>query len=114
VDMDSDTRVNKAFMVWFTDRVIDARNLVGFAKEDEHNADAIAAELMAAAGYDPKELEKLIEKIPSGGGAFAHHPSNADRIDALKKRRAEPVFGADGGKAPAFPSNVKWPAKPAS
>ena len=113
-DMDNDPEVDRDFMVWFTNRIIDLQNLTGNAKEDEFAADQLAYEVMSAAGYDPQEFEKLIAKIPSGGGAFAHHPSNTDRIDALKKLRGEGGFGAEGGKAPALPGTVKWPAKPAA
>lgn len=117
VDMDKNPEVDVEFMTWFTNRVIDFQNLTGNAKEDELDADRIAFELMAAAGYDTKELDAVIGKLPSSYSLMAHHPSNDGRIEALGKLRTGeggPQFGADGGKAPKFPANVKWPAKPAS
>ncbi len=114
VDMDKNPDVDVAFMQWFTNRIIDFQNLTGNAKEDEYDADRIAFELMAAAGYDTKELDAIIGKLPSSYSLLAHHPSNSDRQDALKKMREEGAFGGEGGKAPKFPANVKWPPKPAS
>ena len=40
--------------------------------------------------------------------------SNGNRTEALVKLRTDGAFGGEGGKAPAFPANVKWPPKPAS
>jgi Zn-dependent protease with chaperone function len=114
VDMDKNPDVDADFIRWFTNRVIDAMNLTGRAKEDELDADRSAFELMAAAGYDTKELDNIINKLPSSWALFAHHPSNSDRVEAIGKIRTEGSFGADGGKAPKFPANVKWPPKPAS
>lgn len=114
VDMDKNPDVDVAFMQWFTNRIIDFQNLTGNAKEDEFDADRIAFELMAAAGYDTKELDAIIGKLPGTYSMLAHHPSNGDRQEALKKMREEGAFGGEGGKAPKFPANVKWPAKPAS
>jgi len=114
VDMEKNPDIDVDFMRWFTNRVIDFQNLTGNAKEDELDADRIAFELMAAAGYDTKELDKIIDKLPSSYSLLAHHPSNGNRIEALGKFRTDGAFGADGGKAPAFPANVKWPPKPAS
>jgi predicted Zn-dependent protease len=113
VDMDKDKDVDVAFMQWFTNQVINVQNLFGNAEEDEFDADKTAFDLMAAAGYDTKEYDKLIDKIPNSLGAFSHHPSNSDRIEALQKLRSAGEFGSDGGKAPAIPSNVAWP-KPAA
>lgn len=113
-DLDKNPDVDVDFMRWFTNRIIDFQNLTGNAKEDEYDADRIGFELMAAGGYDTKEFDKIIDKLPSSWALFSHHPSNGDRIEALGKLRTEGAFGADGGKAPAFPANVKWPPKPAS
>lgn len=114
VDMDKNPDVDVDFMKWFTNRIIDYQNLTGNAKEDEYDADRLAFELMAAGGYDTKELDKIINKLPSSWALFSHHPSNSDRVEALGKIRTDGAFGSDGGKAPAFPANVKWPPKPAS
>jgi Zn-dependent protease with chaperone function len=114
VDMDKNPDVDVDFIRWFTNRVIDGMNLLGKAKEDELEADRTAFELMAAAGYDTKELDAIINKLPGTWALFSHHPSNSDRVEAIGKIRTEGGFGADGGKAPKFPANVKWPPKPAS
>jgi hypothetical protein len=114
VDMDKNPDVDADFMKWFTNRIIDFQNLTGNAKEDELDADRIAFEVMAAAGYDTKELDAIINKLPTSYSMFAHHPSNGDRVEAIGKIRAAGDFGSAGGKAPKFPANVKWPPKPAS
>lgn len=71
-------------------------NLVGeyglnlpFSRTQETEADNIGTELMARAGYDPKEAVKVWEKmsqISSGGTPefMSTHPSNASRIKNLE------------------------------
>jgi hypothetical protein len=109
VDLDKDKDVDTEFMKWFTNRVIDLTNMLGVGQQYEFEADASAFDLMAAAGYDTKELDKIINKVPGGVWLLTHHPSAGARTEALQKLRADGNFGADGGKAPAFPSGIAWP-----
>lgn len=67
------------------DGVIDDLTTAGFAQTDELTADRIAAELLIAAGYSPKEYIRFLGKLPKGGGAFAHHPDNTERQAALQR-----------------------------
>jgi hypothetical protein len=109
VDLDKDKDVDTDFMKWFTNRIIDLQGVAGMGQVYEFEADASAFDLMAAAGYDTKELDKIINKVPGGVWLLTRHPSAGARTEALQKLRSDGAFGADGGKAPAFPSGVAWP-----
>jgi len=74
-----------------TDFVLDR----GFGKRNELAADALAARILAEAGYDPGALASSLGRLgtPGGrGGFFSRHPPASERIAALA--------GAPGG-APA-------------
>jgi predicted Zn-dependent protease len=70
--------------------------LQAFSREQEHEADEIGFELMAAAGYRPVECariwEQLIEeekagkKESSAGLLFASHPPSDERLATLRSR----------------------------
>jgi hypothetical protein len=113
VDMDKDKDVDVEFMTWFTNRIIDFQKLTGNPDEYEYEADRSANDLMAGAGYDVKELDKIIGKLPTAWSFTSHHPGNDKRIEALGKYRTENPFGTEGGKAPAIPASANWP-KPQS
>ncbi len=55
----------------------------GFAHSDEFGADAIAADLITAAGYSPKEFVTFLPKIPADGGVFKNHPKTDERRNKL-------------------------------
>lgn len=88
-----------------TERTI--ANLVGeyglnlpFSRTQETEADNIGTELMARAGYDPKEAVKVWEKMSqiSNGGTpefMSTHPSNKRRIENLKgiSEKVYPLYG---------------------
>ncbi len=75
-------------IVKITDAVVDVL-MKGNEKQAELAADKTAFELMANSGYDVKEIEKLFAKIPDGSGWLTPHPSNADRVSALKQVNTE-------------------------
>lgn len=66
-----------------TDEIAEKLINSGFSKSQEYDADAMALELMAGAGYDPNAMLDMLSKIPSDGkhGWGATHPKPAKRID---------------------------------
>jgi predicted Zn-dependent protease len=54
-----------------------------FSRADENEADQLAVQLLAAVGYDPEGLARLLERLMEeggdGGGFFATHPNPAER-----------------------------------
>jgi predicted Zn-dependent protease len=65
-----------------TDFVLDR----GFGKKNELAADAFAARILGAAGYDPAALRAYLERLTgrsASGGFFSRHPPAADRARAL-------------------------------
>ncbi len=72
----------------------------GHEKEDEFEADALAMELVSAAGYDNAEYGALLKKLPEGGGVLANHPKTSDRVAKLDEWRKENPFAAGNVKPP--------------
>jgi predicted Zn-dependent protease len=65
-----------------TDFVLDR----GFGKANELGADALAARILAEAGYDPGALAAFLARLEgpgAKGGFFARHPPAAARVTAL-------------------------------
>lgn len=71
----------------------------GNDQKDEFAADHDGFELMAFAGYDPKEFEELLRGL-KGGGNLTPHPTGEARADKLKALREGEYqllsFGAHG------------------
>ncbi|MCK4807815.1 MAG: M48 family metalloprotease [Candidatus Aegiribacteria sp.] len=75
----------------------------GYSRETEYQADSLAAEICASAGYDPHALASVLESMcaidsRSGPGFWQTHPSPEDRlaavnavIAALPQRQIDPV-----------------------
>lgn len=70
-----------------------------FSRSHESEADAIGTELMARAGYDPKEAVSVWQKMQAVSGQstpeiLSTHPSNQTRIEELSKIAAklEPIY----------------------
>lgn len=95
------------FIEHLTDKASDTIFNEGLGKGPEFDADRTAARIMVFAGYDTKEFEKLLSKMPDGGGFLTPHPSNAERIKAVSDARTELADFASGLKAPALPAQVK-------
>jgi len=55
-----------------------------FSRDDEREADQLAVELMAATGYNPEGLARLLERLmqegAGGGGFFSSHPNPEERV----------------------------------
>jgi len=71
----------------------------------ESRADEGGLMMMAKAGYNPQAAITLWEKMAKQGGAqgsalLSTHPSDANRINAMKKNLAAAmaVYNARGGK----------------
>jgi hypothetical protein len=61
-----------------------------YSREYERQADLLGAQIMARAGYDPREMAnmfKIIESQGSGGGPewLSDHPNPGNRYDAIQK-----------------------------
>jgi predicted Zn-dependent protease len=59
-----------------------------FSRADEREADQLGVQLMAATGYDPEGLARLLERLMQegggGGGFFASHPNPAERVTNVR------------------------------
>jgi hypothetical protein len=78
----------------------------GLGPDQERDADATAAKLMIFAGYDVREFESLLGKLPDGA-FLTPHPSNASRVAVVAQVRQEFEDFAGHGKAPAIGATVK-------
>jgi predicted Zn-dependent protease len=61
-----------------------------FSREYEREADILGAQIMARAGYDPRDLAEMFQIIErngggSSGGFLSSHPSPADRYAAINR-----------------------------
>ena len=98
-----------AFTTVFGDSIADlARTLIisGYSQTYEFQADLEARHILAAAGYDPDALSRLISRLPSRGqdqavGFAATHPEPVSRLEALASRPLEEAKG--GGSKRAIP-----------
>jgi hypothetical protein len=95
------------FIEFLTDRAGNSLYNDGLGKDFEFEADKTAARIMSSAGFDTKEFEKLLSKLPDGGGFLTPHPANAERIKVVAEARAELADFAVPGKAPPLPAIVK-------
>jgi len=74
-----------------------------YSREDESQADALGAQIMSEAGYDPLELARFFKKLESQGGSgvpefLSDHPSPDNRVGAIEaEARTMPhrVYTAD-------------------
>lgn len=72
------------------DDIVDSVLVKGYSRDTEFEADRLGAEIMAAAGYNPKAFTRYLKKLrksqdTGSGGMSSTHPSAADRIGKLKK-----------------------------
>jgi predicted Zn-dependent protease len=64
--------------------------LLKFSREYETEADILGAQMMAAAGYDPRDLANMFRTIEqqgggSSGGFLSSHPSPSDRYARINR-----------------------------
>lgn len=59
-----------------------------FSRDDEREADRLAVDLMAATGYHPEGLARLLERLmeegSAAGGFFSTHPAPGDRVENVR------------------------------
>ncbi len=75
----------------------------GFAQEDELEADAVAVDLVVAAGYDPREYEKFLATLPTSEKTWPNHPPPAERVRAVNSRMQSQWAGYGWEAAPQVP-----------
>ena len=60
-----------------------------FSREYENEADTLGAQIMASAGYDPRDLANMFQTIErqggGGGGFLSSHPSAKDRYARINR-----------------------------
>lgn len=81
----SGDELRKKLIEKIIDPTIDAIVSKGFAQGDEFEADAMAVDLLAMAGYDAREYRTMLSKLPAEKGVYPNHPSpleRAKRVDA--------------------------------
>jgi predicted Zn-dependent protease len=63
--------------------------LLKFSREYETEADILGAQIMAQAGYDPRDLANMFRTIQQqgggGGGFLSDHPSPTDRYERINR-----------------------------
>jgi Zn-dependent protease with chaperone function len=64
-----------------------------YGREYERQADLLGAQIMARAGYDPRDMANMFQTIQSKGGSggpewLSSHPNPANRYDAITKESA--------------------------
>src|SRR5919206_87732 len=63
--------------------------LLKFSREYETEADILGAQIMARAGYDPRDLANMFQTIErqggGGGGFLSDHPSASDRYARINR-----------------------------
>jgi beta-barrel assembly-enhancing protease len=74
--------------------------LLKFSREYETEADILGAQIMARAGYDPRDLANMFRTISAqgggGGGFLSDHPSPNDRYARIN--REAQLLRIDGGQ----------------
>lgn len=98
---------NFALLNSLTDGLVGTIDEKGFDQQQELEADKLAVELMARAGYNPEEYIKFLSKIPAGGsGNVSHHPPTAERQRVLaaylKELKRDELLAADARPFSAY------------
>jgi beta-barrel assembly-enhancing protease len=80
-----------------------------YGREYERQADLLGAQIMARAGYDPREMANMFRTIQSQGGLrgpewLSSHPDPGNRHDAINQEAATLRMGARANTAGAFKS----------
>jgi predicted Zn-dependent protease len=82
--------------------------LLKFSREYETEADLLGAQIMARAGYDPRDLANMfrtIEKQGGGGGGFlSDHPSPSDRYARINREAQQLQVNASNRDSREFQS----------
>jgi predicted Zn-dependent protease len=69
-------------------QVAAAGAFASFSRADEREADELAVQLMAATGYNPEGLARLLQRLleggAGGGGFFSSHPNPEERMQNVR------------------------------
>lgn len=80
--------------------------LLKFSREYETEADVLGAQIMARAGYDPRDLANMFQTIQrqggGGGGFLSDHPSPSDRYARINREAQMLRVEADRGDSREF------------
>jgi hypothetical protein len=89
-----------------------------FSREYESQADILGAQMMARAGYDPREMANMFKTIEAEGGSngpefLSDHPNPANRYAAItKEAQALRIQGnANSGQFQAMQTRIKGMGK---
>ena len=90
---------------------------LGFGRSDEYEADALGAELMARAGYDPVAMAKIVGTVRKTRGAGierfnSHHPPIIDRESRV--RNLANVLASGRSEIVGGFSLMRWRGGPSS
>jgi Zn-dependent protease with chaperone function len=85
--------------------------LLKYSRDYEKQADLLGAQIMARAGYDPRDLGRMFETIQRQGGAGApqwlnSHPNPGNRSAYIAKEAAALQIGPSGTNAAEFKQAV--------
>ena len=74
-------------------QVIPGTMFLKYGREYERQADLLGAQIMARAGYDPRDMANMFQTIQAKGGGggpewLSSHPNPANRYDAISKEAA--------------------------
>ena len=93
LDLDLDDGRRRGLLDALSSRAVEGLYAQGMDRPAEVAADALAVDLLLAAGYQPEEFIRFVGTLPDNGNFFSHHPSPQDRVDEmmghLERRRAE-------------------------
>jgi hypothetical protein len=72
--------------------------LMKYSREYEKQADLVGAQIMARAGYDPRELARMFETIQKQGGGsppqwLSSHPNPGNRTEYINQEAAQLTIG---------------------
>ena len=77
-----------------------------YSREYESEADLLGAQLMARAGYDPRQMANMFKTIEAQGGQgpewLSDHPNPGNRYDAINREAASLRVEGSAGSQAAF------------
>jgi hypothetical protein len=94
-----------------------------YSREYEREADLFGAQLMARAGYNPREMARMFETIEKQGGGggpefLSDHPNPGNRVQAINREadmlRVENARGSNGDLQAVHARLNQMPAAPTS
>lgn len=101
-----DPEVDAEFVRYLVNQSMAASALLGEQRDDVLADDALGHAMLAAAGYDTREMVLAFEAL---GNRSMPGKLAIDRIEAVTRLREGGGFGTTGGTAPAFPKDLELP-----